>query len=285
MNIIAAGDCAIDRYVNLRVDRPGGISLNFAVNARQHFAAKAQIGVLGAIGTDAHATLVLDTLVEHRIRNHLHVAEGRSPVQLIDQEPDGEKVFLQFDAGVLGEHRITAPQRKVLEQADVLMMTVYRHILGFFASVITAPSRGVRAVDFGAFTPLAELPAFIQRYAAHFHIGFFSFARDETRLLDELQSCAHRHDCVFVATHGAAGASVITPTDQLSAPAAPTTEVRDTTGAGDTLAAAFLAQYMLNRDLEASLEAGLVAAAQAVSRLGAFDAVLVPWPGDSGDGR
>ena len=48
---------------------------------------------------------------------------------------------------------------------------------------------------------------------------------------------------------------------------------------------AFLAQYMLNRDLEASLEAGLVAAAQAVSRLGAFDAVLVPWPGDSGDGR
>ena len=35
MRITAVGDCGADRYLNLGRDRPGGITLNFAANARR----------------------------------------------------------------------------------------------------------------------------------------------------------------------------------------------------------------------------------------------------------
>ena len=55
MKVTAVGDCGIDRYVDLRADRPGGISLNFAANAKAWFEPGDRIGVLTALGEDREA--------------------------------------------------------------------------------------------------------------------------------------------------------------------------------------------------------------------------------------
>jgi fructoselysine 6-kinase len=58
VRITAVGDCGVDRYLNLQRDRPGGITLNFAVNARRLFPATDTVGVVTALGRDPEAALV-----------------------------------------------------------------------------------------------------------------------------------------------------------------------------------------------------------------------------------
>jgi sugar/nucleoside kinase (ribokinase family) len=53
--ITAVGDCGVDRYLDLGRDRPGGITLNFAANARRLFPARDTVGVVTALGTDRKA--------------------------------------------------------------------------------------------------------------------------------------------------------------------------------------------------------------------------------------
>ena len=49
MRVVGVGDCGVDRYLNLGLDRPGGITLNFAVNARRVFPATDPVGVVTAL--------------------------------------------------------------------------------------------------------------------------------------------------------------------------------------------------------------------------------------------
>ena len=57
MNIVCAGDCGVDRYVDLGVDRPGGKTLNTAVTARRLFDPADRIAVVTAasLAAGAHA--------------------------------------------------------------------------------------------------------------------------------------------------------------------------------------------------------------------------------------
>jgi fructoselysine 6-kinase len=242
VRVTAVGDCGIDRYLNLGRDRPGGITLNFAANARRLFPA---------------------CVTE---------LEGTTSLQIIDREVSGEKIFVRYGPGVLADYRLGAREREVIARSDVLMAVVYSQIESFFDAVMDSPSPGLRAVDFGDLSGVTGGVEIVERYHERFHLGFFGLGAGDGALIDELECLARRHGRLFVVTLGPQGSLALGGERRIACPAVEVAQVVDTTGAGDTFAAGYLREYCVSFDVARSLACGAQEAAVAVQRVGAF-----PW--------
>jgi len=281
MRITAIGDCGIDRYVDLEADRPGGISLNFAANAKDWFEPGDELGVLTALGDDREAGIVERAIAGVGIAATIGRRRGITPVQYIDHDAAGDRLFVRYEAGALAEHRLGADERALLLRSDVMIATVFTQILDFFETVAAAPSAGIRALDYCNLGSKADPLAYVRRYADRFDIGFFGLAASDSTTIDELERIARRAGKLFVVTLGPAGSRALGGPKPIACPAVPVPEVVDTTGAGDSFAAGFLAGYARSRDAMRALEMGSAAAARTLGRVGAFPAELTPWPADA----
>jgi fructoselysine 6-kinase len=272
VRVTAVGDCGVDRYLDLGRDRPGGITLNFAANARRLFPATDTVGVVTALGSDREAGLVREAIARLGLDACLAEVEGATSIQYIDRHPSGEKIFVRYEQGVLGRYRLGARERDVVARSDVLMAVVYSQIEGFFGSVMDAPSPGLRAVDFGDLAGVTGGVGFVERYHHAFHLGFFGLTAGDRALIDDLERLARRYRQLFVVTLGAEGSLALGDERRPACPAVEVPRVVDTTGAGDTFAAGFLREYCASRDVVRSLARAAEEAAAAVQRVGAF-----PW--------
>ena len=272
MRITAVGDCGVDRYLNLGRDRPGGITLNFAANARRLFPMTDAVGVITALGTDREADLVRRAIAELGLEACVVEREGATSIQYVDRHPSGEKIFVRYEQGVLGDYRLGPREKEVLARSDVLMAVVYAQIEGFFDSVMQSPSPGLRAVDFGDLSGVTGGVGIVERYREAFHLGFFGLSSGDATLIDALETRARRQGQLFVVTLGGEGSLALGGAQRLSCPAVDVAQVVDTTGAGDTFAAGFLREYVSSRDPARSLARGAEEAAASVQRVGAF-----PW--------
>jgi fructoselysine 6-kinase len=269
-NVVLAGDCGVDRYLPLGLDRPGGITLNVAAHARRLFARDDRITVVTALGSDPEAATVRAALSGLGVDSLAPELAGTTSLQLIDLDPSGEKIFVSYHQGVLGEYRVGAEERARIREADLLVAPHYRQIDGFFSSVMASPSRGLRAVDFA---DIAEDPVTqnVERFVDSLDIAFFGLTGNDRSLVDRLEGLARRHHKLFIVTLGPEGSLALGESGRLSCPAVPVERVVDTTGAGDTFAAAFLAEYTQSRDPRRSLERGASEAAATIQRVGAFE--------------
>ena len=148
MHVVCVGDCGVDRYLPLAQDRAGSITLNFAVHARRLFAPEDRVTVVSALGDDTEANIVTAALDELLIEAHLAELPGRTSLQHIDLDPSGEKIFVRYEQGVLGDYRVGSLERAILKEADLLVAPHYEQISGFFDSVMNTPSKSLRVVDF-----------------------------------------------------------------------------------------------------------------------------------------
>lgn len=269
MKVVLAGDCGVDRYRSLGLDRPGGITLNVAAHARRLFPPSDSITVLTALGTDPESAMVKEAIRRLGVDCFLREIPGSTSLQIIDLEPSGERVFVSYHQGVLGDYRVGEDERRIIADSDLLVAPHYRQIDGFFSSVAASPSRGLRAVDFA---DVAEDPVTrnVERFVDDLHIAFFGLDPSHGRLIDELEGIARRRGKLFVVTLGERGSVALGEGDRIVCPAAPVAKVVDTTGAGDTFAAAFLSEYVVSRDVGRSLARGAEEAARTVQQVGAF---------------
>ncbi len=277
MKILCIGDCGVDRYLNLGGDRPGGITLNFAVNLRQSLLPADSVGVVTAVGTDPESQIVLDALEHFGLEVHLTRLKGQTSIQYIDREPSGEKIFVRYEPGVLDEYRIGENEQRLIADSDVLVAVVYAQIEGFFDSVMAAPSGGLRAVDFEDLSDFADRMEIVTRNMDRFHLGFFGLKPTELEFIDRLEQMAERKDKLFVVTLGAEGSMALGGGGRIECPAAEASQVVDTTGAGDAFAAGFVSEYCCSKDVGKSLRMGSERAARSVGRVGAFEAEIQPW--------
>jgi fructoselysine 6-kinase len=269
LRVVLAGDCGVDRYVSLGLDRPGGITLNVAAHARRLFPRSDSITLLTALGNDREAEIVKEALRALGVECCVRDLPGSTSLQLIDLEPSGEKIFVSYHQGVLGDYRVGEEERVFIAESDLLVAPHYRQIDGFFSSVMASPSRGIRAVDFA---DVAEDPRTrnVERFVDRLDIAFFGLDPSHARFIDELETIARRHRKLFIVTLGAGGSLALGEGERILCPAAPIGKVVDTTGAGDTFAAAFLSEYVRSRDVARSLALGTAEAAVTVQRVGAF---------------
>jgi fructoselysine 6-kinase len=274
VRITAVGDCGVDRYLDLGLDRPGGITLNLAVNARRVFPPRDTVGVVTALGTDPEAGLVCRAAERFGLEACLTTIEGATSIQYIDRQPSGEKIFVRYEPGVLADYRVGERERAVIARSDVLMAVLYAQVEGFFDSVMDSPSPGLRAVDFGDLAGVTGGAAIVERYLERFAVGFFGLIPADADLIDHLEALARRSGRLFVVTLGSEGSLALGGERRIACPAVPVARVVDTTGAGDTFAAGFLREYCGSGRVVESLARGAQEAAAAVQELGAF-----PWEG------
>jgi fructoselysine 6-kinase len=273
MRITAVGDCGVDRYLSRGFDRPGGITLNFAANAKRLFPAQDTVGVISAVGTDPESRLVRRAIDALGLEACLAEREGATSIQHIDQEPSGEKIFVRYEEGVLGDYRLGPAEREVIARSDVLMAVVYSQVEGFFDSVMESPSPGLRAVDFSDLAGVTGGAGIVERYLDRFQVGFFGLTVNDAGLIGHLEGLARRSGRLLVVTLGPEGSLALGGPERLACPAVAVSRVVDTTGAGDAFAAGFLREYTASGRVADSLENGARIAAEVVQRLGAF-----PWP-------
>ena len=269
MNVACVGDCGVDRYVSLGVDRPGGITFNVASHVRRCFPPDTRVAIVTATGNDAAAAIVTDALSRSGCEASVTTLEGATPVQYIDLEPSGEKRFLKYDEGVLRQFRVANRGREIVARSDLLATTVFKHVEGLFDSVMAIPSAGLRAVDFTDLRDVGDGLELVSRYLDRFDIGFFGLRADETQLIDGLERIAAANGRLFIVTLGADGSVALGSTRRIVQPAVPVARVVDTTGAGDSFAAGFLAEYCVSRDVRNALARGASEAARTIQHLGA----------------
>jgi fructoselysine 6-kinase len=271
MKIVCAGDCGVDRYVELGAERPGGITLNVAVHARRLFAPDDEVTVLTALGDDAEAALVATAIERAGLDACITRLPGATPVQYIGIESSGEKRFLRYEEGVLRDYRMAERECNRIRQADVLVTTVFAQAEGLFESVIACPSAGVRAVDFTDLADFADPVSFVRAHVDRLTVGFFGLRLEQTALIDALDALAREHDRLFVVTLAEHGSLALGRAGRTSCPALPVQRVVDTTGAGDAFTAGFLSEYARTADVAASLARGAEAAARTIQHVGAFE--------------
>jgi fructoselysine 6-kinase len=267
MNVVCLGDCGIDDYVNSGDRLPGGISLNFALQARRAFREDDAIKVVSALGTDEAATVVRDALKVGGVDFDITTLDGDTPVQRIALGPDGERHFAGWDAGVIEGFRPSARQRLAIAGADWLVMPHFVQIQALFDAVLQLLRSGALAVDFADFREHPDF-ALLERSLKHVDVAFFGLHTDDRETLATIEQLARETDRLLVVTLGNAGSVAYDGSDVYRQAAIPVAAVVDTTGAGDAFAAGFLSRYCHHAAVPDSLEAGARRAADVIQRLG-----------------
>ncbi len=268
MNIVCVGDCGVDHYLPSGELFFGGITANFARNARQAFPAEDVVQIVSAVGDDEGAEIVLSSLDDSGIDCHISRLSGATPVQYIEVQSDGERKFIRYDEGVLRDFRFGQAEREIIENSDLLVAPVYLQIVGLFDELMAIPTTGQTAIDFADFLAHPDF-GLLERHIEQIDIGFFGLSSDDDATIARIANLAEEHSKLFVVTLGAAGSRAYLGNTRIDCAAAPVDEVVDTTGAGDAFAAGFLSRYCHGQSVQNSLAAGAELASLIIQRRGA----------------
>jgi fructoselysine 6-kinase len=256
-DVAVVGDNTIDRYLDEpdRGDLVGGNALNVAVQL-------AMLGIdvayFGAVGTDENALIVREAIRRRKLGlEWLVTMEGATALTTIRRRPDGDRVFEHEDFGVTDDYFPDAAALAAIAAARWVHVGMLR-----------------RSAELGRL--LADSAATVSQDCSvspdHDRLGVsFASAGDapadaERVIADALASGAE----LAVATLGAAGARAGSAAERWQAPTHPA-EVVDTTGAGDSFMAGFIAARLGGSSVPDALSEG--------TRRGAFTCGYVGgWP-------
>jgi sugar/nucleoside kinase (ribokinase family) len=268
MNVVCVGDCGIDHYTQSGDRRPGGITSNFALQARRCFDEADAVSIIAPLGDDEEAKIVQRRFENSGVECHFKFLSGSTPIQHIEIESSGERKFVAYEEGVLRDFRITNAHAALVGDADLTVAPVFEQNRDMFASLMSVTRNGQTAIDFADFSEHPNF-ALLERHSSEIDVAFFGLQPSQENIIDALQSFAAKHDVLLVVTLGADGSRAFQNTRAYESAAIPVDEVVDTTGAGDAFAAGFLACYCRASNVEQSLLCGATTAARIVQQHGA----------------
>ena len=183
MRIAAVGDNCIDDYFGTGEAYPGGNPVNVSVYAvRLGLAAS----YTGAVGSDQNGRLLRRALAGKGVDvSHLHTLPGRTAVTRVEL-CKGERVFREYDEGVLADFRLSDGDLDFLCGHDLVATGLWGRIEGELPRI---KARGVPvAFDFAD----REQGPVLDAAAPYVDYAFFSRREDSGELRDFLRAFRQR---------------------------------------------------------------------------------------------
>ncbi|WP_037388035.1 PfkB family carbohydrate kinase [Sinorhizobium americanum] len=258
--LAAVGDNCIDRFrPPLSRSYVGGNAVNVAVQL-------ARLGhqsfYFGAIGRDIDGGKVRRGLGEHGVSlDHLQERDGNTAYTDIDVTPAGDRIFVHEDFGVCAGYRPDPAELKILKTMDHVHIGwlddggALRHALSA-AGVSVSQDVSVNA-------SAADLEV------EGLSIAFGSAGEDDAEAERIAADFLARGARLAVVTRGGRGSLASDGREHASTGIRPV-EVVDTTGAGDSFIAGFIAARMEGRSLAECLQAGRDLASLTCTHIGGF---------------
>jgi len=254
---------------------PGGSAANQAAWLAEQGLDVVLCGRVGAEDRDALAAAYRIEGVRAVLAGDEKLQTGRL-VSLV--EPDGERSFFTDRGANKALVDADVPDTEIA-RADLLVLSGYtfcapetrRMAVGLIArarqsgvpvAVDPASSGFIADVGAGAFLDLVQGATILLPNAEEAAV-LAGTSTPET----QLKTLCHRFETVVI-KRGSDGAMGATAGSEIATAPAPTSEVVDTTGAGDAFASGFLAGWLRGCALDASIISGNEAGARAVARLG-----------------
>ncbi|MFT5193136.1 MAG: fructoselysine 6-kinase [Cellvibrionaceae bacterium] len=270
MKIVSVGEITIDYYLKQNSIFVGGISLNFAVNAKRSGAEAASL--VSVVGDEPEGHWVLGLLASEQVDySHVAVLEGKTATCDIEVFSDAERVFPPggYHEYTLSQLNLTDDVKAFINQHDIVASQYNGDEVGsIVAKILQMPKDGIkRVIDFGDWANgrKKKVPEGIYQ---QIDLAFFSGDQDT---VEQLKPIAQATNCQFVVTMGVGGSVAITADELIWQPALKVDNPVDSTGCGDAFQAAFTVNYFNNQPIQKALEAGAIHASHVLTHYGAFD--------------
>jgi fructoselysine 6-kinase len=256
---IAIGDNCVDYYLNLEKGYAGGCSVNFAVYIKQLGAASEY---LGAIGNDQYGRIIKNALMAQGVGySHLKEMEGNTAVTKILLK-EKERIFLEYDQGVLQRLLLTENDLEFIETHDYLHTCVYGNIEKYLKYL----RNKIKIIyDFADKFNEPQFEAVIHNV----NYAFLSYHKDDAYIKSKLNEFIRKGCELAVVTLGAKG-SIAYDGHQYYHYYGNEVEVVDTLGAGDSFMAGFMYANSLGKNIPDCLKQGSEKAEATIGHFGAF---------------
>lgn len=268
LRIVSVGECTMDYYPDLQQRFVGGISLNFAVQAKRCGAES--VSLLSRAGSD-HSKQILQTLEREGIdTSHVAIEPGATARQDIAVTATGERIFPPggYQAGVLEGFRLHGVDLHFIQHHNVVASALFKQVEPLFHQVMeTLPDEGWRVADFLDLSDYDNNIGVVEQFSETLTIAFISGDRD---LVERIRPLSRSSRCLIVVTLGADGSVALERGEPVNQPPIPVVPVVDSTGCGDAFQAAFTVSYWRDGDARRALRCGAEQAARVLQHYGAI---------------
>ena len=181
----------------------------------------------------------------------------------------GEKLFFDYDPGVIAANIPSQEDINYLSQQDVMIGSLFIEIEPYIEKVITKKHDTDVVIDFRDLTDYGKSLNIVKKYINNVDIAFFGLTTKMQDHIKELSQMSKTYNKLFIITLSDDGVMAFDNGTYYQQDAEKVTDPVDTTGAGDAFLSAFLANYYKTNSVQYSLKAGCDYASKVVQIIGA----------------
>lgn len=264
MKLAAVGSNCVDYYFNMENGKayPGGGPVNMAVYTAR---LGGEAAYIGPVGNDEYGRIMRDAIKEKGVDiSHLYVKEGSTAVTQVELI-NGERVFGDYDEGVLANYTLSEEDLTFICGFDVVVCDLWGKVEGQFAEL---KNRGMVTAFDCATRP--EDPE-SKRAIPYSDYVFFSVEDGDTpanraRMI-EIQKKGPR---LVICMMGVMGSMCYDGTEFHRFGIVPCENVVDSMGAGDSYIAGFLKGITEGKKIETAMEMGAACATETLGYFGGW---------------
>lgn len=260
MKLAAVGDNCMDIYKSLGKAYPGGNPVNVAV----YFARLGgEASYTGVVGTDAYGTLMKERIQEKGVDvSNIRVEEGNTAVTYVELA-DGERVFGDYEEGVLANFKLTEDDISFICKHDMLITGLWGNIHNDLARL---KALGIPIAFDAATRPEEEA---VQIALPSVDYLFFAAEEDTPELRQQMQEIWKKGPKLVISTVGKQGSVAYDGEKFITFGIIPCNVV-DTMGAGDSFIAGFLKGILDGKSVQDCMKAGAANASVTLEYQGAW---------------
>ena len=264
MKLAAVGSNCIDHYGNIDGGKsyPGGGPVNMAVYTVRNGGSASYIG---PIGDDEYGRIMYEAVKAKGVDvSHMHVKKGTTAVTEVELI-DGERVFGDYDEGVLSNYSLSDEDIDFIAQHDMVVCDLWGKVEGQYKDL---KEKGITTAFDCATRPEDKEAQTAMPYSDY--LFFSSDEGDCQAVREQMKAYQQKGPKMVIAMLGIEGSLCYDGEKYYKYGIVECDNVVDTMGAGDSYIAGFLAGIVDGLNIEECMHQGAATATETLKYFGAW---------------